>query len=254
MAPGLVLPSAIDISNVTQLIPKFRSEAPEAAPLDDSKQRDAARVRHHSVVSTDFDALRFKAAASSQIEISLSNHQDEDQLESSLLVSSPYNSPAHLLDLSRLPLQSVLFAKALTHLQPVLPDYATAAYEESFNWDAVLSVLRDLSKGQGHQWKQQSFYVVIFRSELQPSIDNDLLFQLDAKSHEEATESGGLLKYWFGKPNEARKNLATCEFQPIFFPRPICRNGRCFPSRSCANTQGKNYGQLTGRSRLLALS
>jgi hypothetical protein len=41
------------------------------------------------------------------------------------------------------------------------------------------------------------------------------LYKLDYESHAEACESGGLLKYWFGKADGERRNLATCKFCSI---------------------------------------
>ena len=74
------------------------------------------------------------------------------------------------------------------------------------------SLIRRFSTELNHTWTSQTFYVVIFRSQLKPDIDNDLLYKLDYESHREACESGGLLKYWFGKTDGERRNLATCEF------------------------------------------
>lgn len=52
---------------------------------------------------------------------------------------------------------------------------------------------------------------MVFRSCIALNADVDRLHELDAKSHQEATASGGLLKYWFGSKNAERENLATCE-------------------------------------------
>jgi len=44
-----------------------------------------------------------------------------------------------------------------------------------------------------------------------PTLDERLeREELDEGSHAEATKSGGLLKYWFGMPDEDGRNLATC--------------------------------------------
>ncbi|OCL03932.1 hypothetical protein AOQ84DRAFT_133773 [Glonium stellatum] len=168
-------------------------------------------VLDHTSVTKDFDALKFEAAASKQLVLEdvPPATQSETPL-STLLVSSPYNEEHHLLDLTTLDLPNRLFAKALSMLQPIRPDYATAAYVESLNWATVLNTLRNLCATEGYKWTAYSFYVVIFRSKLKPVIDADLLGKLDFYSHREATESGGLLKYWFGTPNEGRRNLATC--------------------------------------------
>ena len=169
-------------------------------------------VLNHTSVTKDSDTLRFEAAASQQLALGdvSPNLQLENPL-STFLISSPYNEEHHLLDLTTLDLPNRLFAKALSVLRPIRPDYATAAYVESLNWRTVLSKLRELCAAAGHEWAAHSFYVVVFRSKLKPVIDATLLYELDFHSHDEATESGGLLKYWFGTPNEERRNLATCK-------------------------------------------
>ncbi|KAF1991576.1 hypothetical protein K402DRAFT_409732 [Aulographum hederae CBS 113979] len=128
-----------------------------------------------------------------------------------LIVASPYTTSPHYLDLDTLSPASRIFAQALKEIQALKADYATASYEESFNWDHVVSVVRSLaSQEEGFQWEEQGFYTVIFRSKLNEGIDRDWLGKLDQESHREAMESGGLLKYWFGVPDGVRANLATC--------------------------------------------
>lgn len=127
-----------------------------------------------------------------------------------LLVVSPYLTPPHLLDLTKYSTSSQLFAKALTILQPVRDDYATADYTESFNFEETIETLKSLAKTEGHKWKSTDFYVVSFRSQLKPDADPERLFELDAFSHQEAMASGGLLKYWYGVKDQNRRNLATC--------------------------------------------
>ncbi|KAL9071300.1 MAG: hypothetical protein Q9161_004316 [Pseudevernia consocians] len=126
------------------------------------------------------------------------------------LVVSPYSTLPHLLDLRTLEESQRLSANALTLLQSVREDYATAPYHQSFNWDAVVDRLKSLIELSKYQWKRQSFYVVVFRSQIPPTTDRVYLGGLDQKSHAEATKSGGLLKYWFGLPDEVGRNLATC--------------------------------------------
>jgi hypothetical protein len=128
-----------------------------------------------------------------------------------LFASSPYLDREHLLDLNTLDEQSRLFALALSTLQPRSPEYATLRYENSLDLDLVLAKLKDLLQDTGLQWKHQDFYVVEFRSQLKPQIDNPLLFKLNKESHREANISGGLLKYWYGEPDAERRNLATCK-------------------------------------------
>ncbi|KAK2799926.1 hypothetical protein FQN50_008319 [Emmonsiellopsis sp. PD_5] len=166
-------------------------------------------VYHHTLITSDFDALKFQAASSLQLQSSQSTYH-RATTTSSHLITSPYNLPGHLLDLHTLDTPNQLLAKALTVLKPTRPDYATAPYTESFNWDYVFEVLRELAKEEGYEWTIQSFYVVTFRSVLSGSADLERLTELDAHSHEEATVSGGLLKYWFGTKDEQRRNLASC--------------------------------------------
>jgi hypothetical protein len=179
---------------------------------------DPTLVLEPSTITSEFDPLRFEAAASRQLDLSSPSLRI-----STYLVSSPYNITSQLLDLRRLTLSSLLFAKALSMLKPVRMDYATADYIDIFNWSDVLGTLRELAKQQdGFKWTETSFYIVIFRSKLKEKIDTDLLYRLDAMSHTEATESGGLLKYWFGKPDNERRNLATCE---------CCSQNKCCAQR-----------------------
>lgn len=129
------------------------------------------------------------------------------------LVTSPYTSQGHLTNLSALPLPSRLFALSLTRLSPVGRSYATTPYQQAFNWPTVFENLRSVSASHNLTWTSTVFYVVEFRSKLKSNIDRELLFKLDRESHREATASGGLLKYWFGKVSDDKegRNLATCE-------------------------------------------
>lgn len=165
------------------------------------------QLLRHDLITSDFDELKFQAAASRQLQDQEGNSSDLD----SRLIASPYNTAPHLLDLNTLDTQSRLFSLALAHFTPIRDDYATAEYLDSFNWNEVFDLLKTFSETEGHTWTTQTFYVVSFRSRLQPNIDNDHLHALDAYSHQEATASGGLLKYWFGTKNEHRQNLATCK-------------------------------------------
>jgi hypothetical protein len=129
-----------------------------------------------------------------------------------LLITSPYTTPDHLLDLTTLDTPYRLLAQALTTFAPIRDDYATAPYTESFNWAAVFEKLHELAAEDGHAWKRERFYVVAFRSILNADADGDRLHLLDERSHAEAVASGGLLKYWFGSKNAKRENLATCMY------------------------------------------
>ena len=129
------------------------------------------------------------------------------------LITSPYTDADHLLRLQTLDTQTQLFAKALTILHPTRADYATATYTDSFNWDEVFNLLRELSHSHySDSWTRRRFYVVAFRSVLSPHADLEALHALDKHSHQEATLGGGLLKYWFGTRDCSRRNLATCMF------------------------------------------
>ncbi|KAK9312806.1 hypothetical protein V1522DRAFT_255216 [Lipomyces starkeyi] len=164
---------------------------------------------HHSLVTKDYELLKFHAAAALQLQF---GHQRHERAATSddRLIASPYNDELHLLDLRRLNTPNQLLAKALTILKPIREDYATAPYIESFNWQEVIDFLRDLAAAESYHWKKQKFYVVTFRSKLYPDIDLQRLHDLDAHSHQEAMASGGLLKYWFGTKNQSHQNLATC--------------------------------------------
>lgn len=135
------------------------------------------------------------------------------------LITSPYSGQDHLTNLSTLPLPSRLLTLTLTHLQPTNSSYATIPYDQALNWPTVFDQLKTVAISHNHTWKSTTFYVVEFRSKLKTGIDRDLLFTLDRESHREATASGGLLKYWFGKTSDDAegRNLATCKFCGIGF-------------------------------------
>ncbi|OJJ49658.1 hypothetical protein ASPZODRAFT_88998 [Penicilliopsis zonata CBS 506.65] len=195
MAPGI---SDVPVSNDIS-----QSQAPTKQPPP---------LIHHSLVTAEYDALKFHAAASLQLLPLLSPDQRKaiTTLSDHRLIASPYNDPLHLLDLDRLDTPNRLLAQALTIFTPSRADYATAGYEESFNWDDVFGLLGELALSETYQWRQQAFYVVTFRSTLKGDADLLRLHELDAHSHQEATASGGLLKYWFGSKDAENRNLATC--------------------------------------------
>lgn len=156
------------------------------------------------------------------------------------LVVSPYTDRAHLLDPTALNHAQVLLAKALSLLTPITTAYAIVPYVAAFNWDAVFHWLAAAAKADAFTWREQYFYIVIFRSQVPPSTDRSHLDALDKKAHAEAMETNGLLKYWFGIPDDDGRNLATCKF-----PRP-CSNDAAFSDsagRHLATTCGRFSGQ-----------
>lgn len=126
------------------------------------------------------------------------------------IVQSPYVDTEHLLDLETLDHENALLTLALARLQAVRDDYAIASYTESFNWPQVLDELKQLVQKSGKGFKETSFYIVAFRSQIKPSTDYSHLGELDKAAHAEAVASGGFLKYWFGSPDAELRNLATC--------------------------------------------
>ncbi|KAI9808639.1 MAG: hypothetical protein M1825_003790 [Sarcosagium campestre] len=186
------------------------SVANPAVPLQ-NPGKDSDLFDYH-LVDTSVEALKFDAAASYQLPNAHAadcQHPRNDK-DDNLLVVSPYTARSHLLDLSTVSKECQLFAKALTVMKPVRDDYATATYQAAFNWECVVEMVRTLCWGVGHSWPAESFYIVVFRSRVPPTTDRSHLGMMDDVSHEEAMESGGLLKYWFGVPDESGRNLATC--------------------------------------------
>ncbi|TQB68676.1 hypothetical protein MPDQ_002939 [Monascus purpureus] len=181
--------------------------APEA-PLSVGKKSDSPSLLHHSLVTTDADALEFHTAASPQLQFN--QRPGSISKSDSKLIVSPYDDLRHILDLTTLDTPNRLFAKALAIFKPIRDDYATASYTESFNWQDIFEFLKELSDAEQYLWSKQHFFVVVFRSILLPDADSERLHELDVHSHREATASGGLLKYWFGTKNSNRENLATC--------------------------------------------
>lgn len=58
-----------------------------------------------------------------------------------LLVSSPYSTSEHHLDLSTVPETSQQLALALRSFKPITNDYPSAPYADSFNWQEIISNL-----------------------------------------------------------------------------------------------------------------
>jgi hypothetical protein len=176
-----------------------------------STASSAGQIALHSL---QFSRAIPKPDTTAPFDVSLPSGTTSQLTEASdnLLVVSPYLTRPHLLDLHGLSKPVQLVSKALTLLQPIRADYATAPYLDSFNWVAVMERLQGLCGAElGYQLESQAFYVIVFRSQIPHSTDRSYLGALDELSHAEAMESGGLLKYWFGLPDEHGRNLATCK-------------------------------------------
>ncbi|CAN8101784.1 unnamed protein product [Discula destructiva] len=126
------------------------------------------------------------------------------------LVASPYTDPEHLLDLQSLDIENQVLSEALQGMRAVTEEYATSPYVESFNWDEVIDRVRELASARKLHFKETSWYIVAFRSQIKPTTVLPDLGALDKAAHAEAMASGGFLKYWFGTPNHELRNLATC--------------------------------------------
>lgn len=146
-------------------------------------------------------------------------------------VSTGYNTKtSHFIDLTTLDLSDQLLTMALPQMEEARSDYAVhnaVNYNDAFNWSSVLDTLRELAREEGYSWSQpRQYHVIAFYSQLYPEVKaskerSALLYDLDEAAFSAAMEGGGLLKYWFGKPDEEGRNLATCELNcacPLIFP------------------------------------
>ncbi|KAI1810412.1 hypothetical protein GGS20DRAFT_187927 [Poronia punctata] len=133
-----------------------------------------------------------------------------DDEATSLLTVSPYTDREHLLDLRTLDMENAILAQALVHLKSLRADYATAPYVDTFNWEQVVEQVKQIAREREYRWRNTSFFVVAFRSQIPPTTVYEDLGVLDKAAHAEATASGGFLKYWFGSPDKEGRNLATC--------------------------------------------
>lgn len=111
-----------------------------------------------------------------------------------LLIVSPYTSRSHLLDRKLLNRAQALLARSLTIMAPITAGYAMSPCIRSFNWKAVFSLLALSARAEGFAWKEQSSYVIIFRSQVPPSTSRSELAALDRKAHEEAMAGNGLFE------------------------------------------------------------
>ncbi|ODA80398.1 hypothetical protein RJ55_03356 [Drechmeria coniospora] len=173
----------------------------------------AARVAQSS--------LRAEVPAFTKEKEAISALQTDRWPEERFLIQSPYSEKEHQLDLESLDVENATLAKALCRLRATRDDYATAPYNESFNWPEVIDELKQLVKASGKAYKETSFYIVAFRSQIKPSTEYSHLGELDKAAHAEAVASGGFLKYWFGSPDANLHNLATC----VWRSRPDAMEG-----------------------------
>ncbi|CRK31727.1 hypothetical protein BN1708_005529 [Verticillium longisporum] len=154
--------------------------------------------------------LRNEASLALKQDSTISVAEVEAREQARWLVHSPYTERDHQLDLHTLDHENALLARAMTKMECTRTDYATAPYTESFNWRDVHDELRRLVKESGKPFKETSFYVVVFLSQIPPTTVYADLGALDKEAHREANEFGGFLKYWFGAPDAEGRNLATC--------------------------------------------
>ncbi|KAI9659615.1 MAG: hypothetical protein M1831_003696 [Alyxoria varia] len=158
-----------------------------------------------------------------------------DQNRKNLLVISPYNQPQHILDTTTIPKAAALLAEALAVFKPTRPDYATAAYVDSFNWDEVIAYLRELISAAPYSWRSESFYIVVFRSRSVAARDGATLGMLDMNAFEEALKAGGLLRYWCGFADSEGNNLSTC----VWTNRAASTGGTCGSKHGSASKHAK---------------
>lgn len=110
------------------------------------------------------------------------------------LVASPYTDQEHLLDLESLDIENQLLSEALQNMKAVKEEYATRPYVESFNWEEIVDRVRELATARHHAFKETSWYIVAFRSQIKPTTVYPDLGALDKAAHAEAMASGGFLK------------------------------------------------------------
>ncbi|GHJ90047.1 hypothetical protein NliqN6_6449 [Naganishia liquefaciens] len=85
------------------------------------------------------------------------------------------------------------------------------------------------------------YYCVLFRSTRHRSAPPESirgLYAADRRAHEEAITSGGLLMYWYGVPNAAGENVATCAWTSR---EEAVRASRLEKHRAAAALAGRVY-------------
>ena len=171
-------------------------EMPVATDSTAANPRENSKLYDFRLVDSSVHGLKFGATASIQLPFSHSDHckHEKNKPRENFLVVSPYTDRAHLLDLDSVSQPNQLLAKAMAVMKPIRDDYATGPYQDIFNWAEIIATVRSLAEIEGYRWEASPFYVVVFRSQVPPTTDRSHLALLDAKSHEEAISSGGLLK------------------------------------------------------------
>ncbi|KAI6240342.1 hypothetical protein M3Y99_00466100 [Aphelenchoides fujianensis] len=104
-----------------------------------------------------------------------------------------------------------LRAKALPHFKAITRDYFYQPLKSSFNWNETAERLGLDEEG--------TWFIVAFRSVRRADACGKTLYQADAQAHQEAIESGGLLKYWYGTLDDQRQCLAMCIWSNREFAR-----------------------------------
>ncbi|CAN3370615.1 hypothetical protein DICA2_F34464 [Diutina catenulata] len=133
-----------------------------------------------------------------------------------LIQSSPYTEREHRLALAKYSPSFQALALALQSFAPKSQRYAFEPYAEAFNIDEVVKLATEYAFQRGHQFERTEVWVIAFRSVLHTEVQESeekrqFLARVDKDSHAEANASGGLIKYWFGTPDdETARNLATC--------------------------------------------
>jgi hypothetical protein len=92
--------------------------------------------------------------------------------------------------------------QVLDDLRPIREDYAVAPILESFNWSECLASV-----------EHADWYLVAFRSVRNGNADDRLLYELDARAHEEAISHTGLVHYFGGELDAERRCLSFCVWE-----------------------------------------
>ncbi|CAF9919841.1 MAG: hypothetical protein GOMPHAMPRED_001896 [Gomphillus americanus] len=138
-------------------------------------------------------------------------------LDEHFAISEYDSKDEHFIDLTSYPLQDRLMAKALGIFGNRRPDYADPdiPYELSLTLEEALVSLRRLVEGESDfRWTKREYYIVAYYSTLRAGLqaeDRKRLAALDEAAFREALPSKAFIKYWFGKPDQFGRNLATCQ-------------------------------------------